>query len=116
MKFESIEEAKMILITSIIIEAKATEQGDVKTGNKYSDKIRSIISFINKDYKLGNLKDLLDHDNDKVRVWVAQALLPIYEDIALNVLEEISKKNISHCSFNARIISSEWKNEPLRFD
>ncbi|MBQ0736474.1 hypothetical protein [Aquimarina celericrescens] len=115
MKFKNVTEAKKKLISAIEKHHEAALAGDHKKGNKNSDIILSTLDFIDKNYGFEEMKDLLDHKNEKVRVWVAKSLLPIYEDIAITILEEIGKKNIPHCSFDARIILSEWKNEPLKF-
>ncbi len=115
MKFENIELAKKELVEAILNQLKATEEGDHKTGNKNSDIIRAITAYIKENYGLQEMKDLLDHESDKVKVWAAKSLLPIYEEIALNILEKIGSKNIPHCSFDARMILSEWKKEPYKF-
>ncbi|MEW7279740.1 hypothetical protein ABW636_14195 [Aquimarina sp. 2201CG1-2-11] len=116
MKFKDIREAKLMLINCILMHIRANKQGDVKTVNKNSDKIWKIKNYIEKNYGLEELKALLNHDNDEVLVWIAQFLLPVYEEIAIKVLREIENKNIPHCSFNARVIISEWTGEPLKFD
>ncbi len=113
MDFNTLNEAKDFLVESIVMQHKATEQGDSKTANNYSKKIIAVTEYIKDIYGLEETKDLLDHHNEKVRVWIAKSLLPIYEEISILVLKEIGEKNIPHCSFNARIILSEWLNEPL---
>jgi hypothetical protein len=115
LKFETLNKAKTGLIDAITIQYKATLEGDFRTADKYSKKIILITNYIKTNYGLEQIKDLLDNDNDKVRVWASKSLLPIYADIAIKVLEEIGSKDVPHCSFNARIILSEWTGKPLKF-
>lgn len=111
----SITEAKKILVEAILAQLEATKEGNHITANKNSEVILKTIKFIEDEFGLDKMKDLLDHESNKVQVWVAKSLLPIYEDIALAVLEDIGSKDIPHCSLNAKIIISEWKNEPMKF-
>ncbi|MFC5047671.1 hypothetical protein ACFSTE_05945 [Aquimarina hainanensis] len=111
----NIEQTKEKLIHSIIMHQKGIEQGNAKIANKYADEMLNYIDIIQKHYDFRELKDLLDHEEFCVRVYIAKTLLPYYELISLKILREIGNKNIPHISFEARIIVSEHTGETLRF-
>ncbi len=115
MIFKNINIAREHLVKSILMHHKAAEQGDVKIGNKEMMKTIEITNYIDENYGLEEMKNLLDHENPNVQVWTAKSLLSIYEEIAIRVLEEIVSRDIPFTSFSASVILSEWKGEPLKF-
>ena len=84
--------------------------------NKYADEMLNCIDAIQKHYDFRELKDLLMHNDLGVRSWIANMLLPIYEDISLEILNNIYKQNIPFISMSARAMFCKWKNEPISFD
>ncbi|WP_025743588.1 hypothetical protein [Aquimarina pacifica] len=115
MKFENIEDAKKELVKSVLAEYEATINGDDKLQEKNILRAFKINDYIKNNFDLKDLKDLLDYNHPKVQIWTAKLLLPIYEDIALKVLDDISKKGVAHCSSNARIMYCEWTKQPITF-
>ncbi|WP_299260462.1 hypothetical protein [uncultured Aquimarina sp.] len=109
MDFKNVKEAKETIIEYIELYSKASSDKDYKIVNKYAKKILLTKDFIEKNYGLETLKDLLDSDNDKILVWIAKFLLPIYEDRSVTVLEKIVTSNIPDSSFSAEMILKEWR-------
>ena len=94
MKFENIEEAKKELVEAIIIQHKALLDRDDKTQEKNIKKAFKIDKYIKENFDLREMKDLLGHQDLGVRSWIANMLLPLYEDICLEILDQIYKKNV----------------------
>ena len=116
MHFENINQAKKELVEAILSEYISVLIDDDRVQEIKIKKAYKIQYYIEENFDLKEMKDLLSHDIARVRVWAAKMLLPIYEEIALKVLDDISKSKIPHCSSGARIIYCEWKNEPISFD
>ena len=109
MKFKNLEDAKKSLVEAILMEYIATLTDDDKIQEKSIKKAYKINDYIKKNFDLKEMKDLLNHDIPKVQIWVANMLLPIYEDIATKLLDDIRKKEIPHCSYNAEMMMFNWK-------
>jgi len=109
MKFKNIEEAKKSLIEVILMEYIGMLTDDDKIQEKNIKIAYKINDFIKNNFDLKDMKDLLNHEIPKVQIWAANMLLPIYEDISLKLLDDISKKEIPHCSFNAEMMIKNWK-------
>ncbi|MEL6303179.1 MAG: hypothetical protein AAFQ20_00150 [Bacteroidota bacterium] len=116
MKHDKIDLAKKELVQLIIKNQEASKDGNYKLVNSTSERIWKLRDNIEKEFGLEVLKDLLEHDNPDVQVSVAHWLLPIYEEVCIMLLRSIGKKKIPHTSFDARLILSEWLDEPLEFD
>ncbi|WP_298545376.1 hypothetical protein [uncultured Aquimarina sp.] len=109
MDFRNIKEAKEAIIEYIELYSECSKRGDYKGANKNVKKILSTKDFIEENYGLETLKDLLDSDDDKILVWIAKFLLPIYEEISIAVLEKVIASNIPDSSFSAEMIMKEWR-------
>ncbi len=71
------------------------------------NKINPAYEYLKKENKMSSLVEFLK--NKDLRQAIAVVLLPYYEGISVNVLEEIEKENIPHKSFKASIVLREWK-------
>ncbi|MCK0158970.1 hypothetical protein MWU65_17440 [Cellulophaga sp. F20128] len=109
MKFKNIEEAKDSLVEAILCEYIGTLTNNDKLQEKSIKTAFKIDKYIKNNFDLRELKGLLNYDVASVQVWVANMLLPIYEDIALKLLKDIRNKKIPHCSYNAGMIIDYWK-------
>lgn len=111
MNFENIKNAKNAYIEGHKIARKASIQGDFKTNNKViKNQINPAFEYLKDQNELKILIELLEQDEDMdLKQAVAVALLPYYEDIAIDTLEDISNRKISN-SFTAGIILKQWKN------
>jgi hypothetical protein len=90
--------------------AAATEEGNYRVGNKEYDKISKAVAFLKEQNQLESLSGLLTNDSVGVRLWAASYLLPIFEEKALLVLQEISD-GTGILSFDAKMTLSEWKKQ-----
>ncbi len=114
MKFKNIEEAKKSLIENILMEYIGTLTNNDKLQEKSIKRAFKIDKYIKQNFDLRELKDLLDHDCLKVKIWAANMLLPVYEDIALKVLNDVKEKEIRFCSYNAEMMISNWNSEKTK--
>ena len=108
MKFRNIEEAKKNLVEAILMEYVGMLTNDDEIQEKNIKRAYKISDFIKSNFDLKEMKGLLNHEIPKVQIWIANMLLPIYEDISLKLLDDISKKEIPHCSFNAEMMMKNW--------
>lgn len=82
---------------------------DVKTHNFHERNIIKITDYLEKNGLLNNLKPLLKHSSNNVRLSAAFSLLPIYEDEAKEVYYGIINMNIPLMSFTAKISLEQWE-------
>lgn len=113
MTYKSIEAALLDLEIAATKHAEATEQGDHKTGNKNYTVISNVITFLKEQNEMERLSVFLNNSSEGVRLWAATYLLPVNEQQAIGVLEEIAKGS-GICSFNADITLSEWRKGDLK--
>ncbi len=106
-------EALDIFISSSINQAKSTEEGDYKTGNKNYDRIVVVAKYLKENNYLPDLKELLEHENVGVRIWASTYLLEVSEKEAKKSLLAIQKMNIPHHSFTAEMTLEEWNSGNL---
>ncbi|GAB1858739.1 hypothetical protein MHTCC0001_35790 [Flavobacteriaceae bacterium MHTCC 0001] len=109
MKFKNIKEAKKDLVEAILKEYIGTLTDNDKLQENSIKKAYKIDNYIKGNFDLKEMKDLLNHDIPKVQIWIANMLLPIYEEAAIKLLDDISKRNIPHCSYNAEMMLFNWK-------
>lgn len=114
MKIKDIQTALELFEDACIKHSEATEQGDYKTGNKYHSKIMKVIDFLKSKNAITNLKDYLSSPFVGVRLWSACYWLPVNEEEAIKVLEEIVKGQGIN-SLTAETTLSEWKKGNLKF-
>lgn len=111
---KNIEVALKLFEEASINQAKATEEGDYKKGNKYYDEIIRIGSFIKSEGAVNALKRLLSHSESGVRIWAAGYLLSVDEEAAIKVLDEVAKSSGIQ-SLIAETTLKEWKKGNLDF-
>ena len=85
---------------------------EYKRENKYSKKLEKLFQKLKSrdDFGKGILSELLDSDNDNVRLWAAShsLRLGIHKSMAARVLKEIGlKDDLGELAFNAKITLSE---------
>ncbi len=94
----------------------AQEDGNSKRVNQSA----AIIRKIRKELKENNVsyelyfEELLQHDNDYVKLKVSYDLLPILTEKAVETLVELSKKR-GLIAFEAEMVLAEWKKGNLLF-
>lgn len=93
--------------------ANATEHGDYKSANKNYAIITKVILFLKEQNEIRKLSNFLNHNSIGVRIWAATYLLPILEDEASQVLDQISRKSGIH-SLTAKTTLSEWRKGNLK--
>lgn len=71
---------------------EAEKVGNSRVVNRCYDKIRKIASNLYKEDRIGELKPLMYHEHDAVRIEASINLLPFYTEEAEKVLEELSIK------------------------
>ena len=90
---------------------KHTLSGDYRNGNKAHKNLMQTIEKI----KLENVEvknefyDLLNYNNDSVKIWTAVTLISTFENKSVSVLTEIAKNNSSILSLNAETTLDVWK-------
>ena len=115
MKIRSIEDAISIIEESASVQAKATEIGDYKLGNKHFDREMKALAFLHQQGHLSDLKIFLHHQDVGVRAFAAYALLPVYEDLCKAVLLEISNGYQNIHGFDAEMILKEWDKGNIKY-
>ncbi len=116
MNFKNLEEAKDTIYEGHKKCHDAMEVGDVKTNNQIiSKKVNPAFEYLKNNNGLRLLIEFLKHDDVGLRLATARSLLPYYEDISIDVLNDIIKKEIPKKSWKAEIILKEWKGESLKF-
>ncbi len=110
MKFKDIKQAKKAYLDGHKISRKALLQGDSKTNNNIvRNQMNPAFEYIKNKGELKILIELLEqNENIDLKQAIAVALLPHYEDIAINALEHISNMDISN-SFTASMVLKQWK-------
>tara|TARA_R110000868_G_scaffold111595_1_gene301207 strand:+ start:3370 stop:3714 length:345 start_codon:yes stop_codon:yes gene_type:complete len=109
MEFENIEAAKAALVNELIIQHKLLLNNDHRAEQKSIKKAFAINNYIKENFDLRDLKDLLDHKEPNIQIWIANLLLPFYEDVSLRILKKISTAQIPECSFHAAMMLEHWQ-------
>ena len=102
-------------VDSTILHGKYTLLGDYENANiVYGEIIKSLKHLYEVDPKFSGLVQLLDHNNDSVRLWVATELLfTDNKDMAKKILKKMSKKD-GVLSFDASMTVKEWQANRLK--
>ena len=87
-KIKNIDEAVRMIEFCAQKEGEATEIGDYKTNNKYARYEEKCLRYLFEHNQLRALHHYLGHDNHRVRLSAAYALLPLFEEESRNVLSE----------------------------
>jgi hypothetical protein len=94
----------------------AMSKNDPATASEGAHQLMAAFRIIKKlDPSLSDLKSLLEHENVSVRSAAAARLLPIDEQLALPILEEIEKQK-GRAGFNAHMVIQQWKKGELHFE
>ncbi len=92
---------------------KASETGDYKTGNKNYKELIKAVNYLKAQNEILLLSKFFDHSSVGVRIWAATYMLPIKEDEATKVLENIAKEDNFH-AFTAKLTLQEWQKGNLK--
>ncbi|MCD6067052.1 MAG: hypothetical protein K0S33_1878 [Bacteroidetes bacterium] len=107
------DEALALFERATLAHEKAIEEGNHKVANKNHDQIMEAISFLKGSGEVDLLRIFLDHSSDGVKGWAATYLLPIREEEAIHVLENISQGTGTR-AFAAGMALSEWRKGNLK--
>lgn len=113
MKFKNISEAKNSLIESILLQHKAMIEDNDEVQEKNIKRAFQIDKYIKDNFDLKEMKDLLSHEDEGVKSWVANMLLPIYEEICLKILADVYRQKIPFISISARAMFCKWTKVPF---
>lgn len=101
------------LIQSFVKSAQYIDEnyisGDVNEHNKHAKNITKIAKQLDKGNNLDQLKPLLNHSTNYVRIIAAYHLLRTDEENAIKVFKDIIVKNIPFLSSNAKISLEQWE-------
>jgi hypothetical protein len=114
-KINSIEDALLLFEENTIKRGEALSADDFKTYNKYLPTINKCIVYLYDNQQLNLLYKFLKHNNHYVRSLAAYALLPLFENECVKVLNEIANGNYGFLSINAEKTLKEWKEGRLEF-
>ena len=92
----------------------AQKEGNSRVVNKNSAKLRKLRKSINENWDLyaDELKSLLNHENDYVRLKASYDLLPVCTNESLNVLKEL-KTQRGLIGFEAEMLLEQWEKGTL---
>jgi hypothetical protein len=82
-------EIKNIFIDCAIKHGEAIDQGNYKLANKLHSKLTSLYEKIKKEEQWDELKIMVKHTDESVKLWTATFLLKRDTDLALKVLNEL---------------------------
>ncbi len=86
----------------------ATDNGDARKANRNWKRVVRAVSVLHKQNAIPQLFPLLGHLTAGVQVWAASYLLPVDEQMATIVLEEVANSNGIQ-SLGAGIVLEEWR-------
>ncbi len=87
-------QALMNKVTDLCVEqGKAMDEGDSISANELHEKISIIMSNVKAQGQLSELKQLLQNDDENVKLWAATYLLPTEEELALSVISQVEKSD-----------------------
>jgi hypothetical protein len=112
-KIKATQEALKIFEEAAAASGDATEIGDSKTCNKSYHRIVKAMEYLKENNEREALLPFLNHKSVGVQSWAAAYLLPIKEEEALKVLEEISLRNDIH-ALDGKYTIIEWKKGNLK--
>ncbi|MFC5047669.1 hypothetical protein ACFSTE_05955 [Aquimarina hainanensis] len=110
MNFQNIKEAVIAYIEGFKASKQASDKGDFKTNNSIMiNQVNPAFDYLKGNNELIRLVKFLESEEYDVKQSIAVALLPYYEEIAIAVLEDISKMNVPLNSFKAKIVLKKWR-------
>ncbi len=92
-----------------------TDLGDSQMANKAHDKVIKVLSKMKKlpDHGKRMLTLLIEHENDAVKGWAATYLLPINENMAIDILKKIASGS-GFVAFDCEMVLKLWKAGTLK--
>lgn len=114
-KINSIEDALLLFEENTIKRGEALSADDFKTYNKYLPTINKCIVYLYDNQQLNLLYKFLKHNNHYVRSLAAYALLPLFENECVKVLNEIANGNYGIQGLNAETTLKMWYDGELKF-
>ena len=84
-------DTKKAFIDNAISHGKAIEDGNHKLANKLHKDISKIYNIIKREERWDELKDMVEHSDESVRLWAATFLLHHNQDFALKALKGLEK-------------------------
>lgn len=93
---KEIDKAYMMFEEAAIRQVEATEIGDYKMANKNYKIIVRAARFLKEMNKMKMVSKLLDSESIGARMWAATYLLPISENEAIQVLQQIANEGRIH--------------------
>ncbi len=93
-----------------------TLNGDFKNGNKIHKRLLDTIEEIkieNKEVK-NEFYDLLNLENDSVKIWTAVTLIETFENKCIQILSDVAKNNKTILSLNAQTTLDTWRKGMLK--
>ena len=106
-----------MFVDACVEEYKYHQQGDSKNGNKQGKIIISLFILLNKENRLDELLELLEHEHPQVRFRAAEQLLKFSPSRAEKTLEELSKlkgPQFGGIGFVSQITLQEWRKGNLK--
>ena len=113
MKIRDKGQALTIFIESAIEHTKGSQNGDYKIANKNFIKVTKSAKYLRDNDALNELDQLLEHEEKGVQLWALTYLLSTSECLAKQKLIEIRDSNLTHYSFDAKMILQEWESGNL---
>ena len=103
-------------IEAAIQHGKATEEGDYKSANKAFKVLKKVYDELkaNQDFGVQKLSNLLNHEEEYVRLWASSHTLQVDTEKAKKTLIELTKKT-GFLAFNAKMTLEEWEKGNLKF-
>ena len=109
----SCAEIRSQYIQSLLVIEKSNLDGEYKIGNREGKKIIKLFKLLEEDIDLAKevLPSLFDHESVKVKTCAADhcLALKIFEQQAVDILEEIAKLNVRVFSFEAEMTLEVWR-------
>ena len=109
----SCAEIRSQYIQSLLVIEKSNLDGEYKIGNREGKKIIKLFKLLEEDIDLAKevLPSLFDHESVKVKTCAAAhcLALKIFEQQAVDILEEIAKLNVRVFSFEAEMTLEVWR-------
>jgi len=113
MKIKDKDQALKFFVESAIEHTKGSHNGDYKLANKNFTKVAKSAKYLRDNDALVELNQLIEHEEKGVQLWALTYLLSTCECLAKEKLSEIRDANLTHYSFNAKMILQEWESGNL---
>lgn len=105
---KAIEKACLTFAEAATEQAKAMENGDYKKAKKHYKIMANSVRVLRETYNIKNISNLLDSKSTGARLWAATFLLPVFENEAMQVLQQIANEK-GILSSTAKTTIDKWK-------